>query len=230
MSKRKKRNKARSMQEFRIDPKTEGQEEYWEALNDDSVKYLAVTGPAGSGKTILAAQRAADGFKSGEFDKIYLCRSLTAIAGEDPGFLKGDLDSKMSPWLAPLTEHLSKFMPDSISEHVSRGDIEFLPLAYVRGRSLDKCFVICTEAQNLTLESFKSILTRMDFRSKCIFDGDWNQNDRQDTLNKQTDFERVCHALINGLESFDWVEMGPEDVVRSRDIIKILELIEPLEA
>lgn len=228
MSKREKRRRAKQQQlreSYRVSPQSEGQEDYFESLSDSEIKYIAVTGFPGSGKSLLAAQRAAEGLRSGEFDKIYLSRSVTSMRGEDLGFLKGDLNSKMSPWLAPLTEHLKKFLGNDLKSYLDSGAIEFLPLAQIRGRSLDKAFIIVTEAQNLSFEAFKCILTRLDYRSKVVFDGDFEQNDLQNR-GIITDFEKICRALDGELNSFEWIQMDERDVIRSKDIVQILKLLE----
>jgi phosphate starvation-inducible PhoH-like protein len=210
------------LSQYRVEPKTENQKIYKEALDDVTIKYLAVSGIAGSGKSLLLAQRAAQGIVKEEFDKIYVCRSVTPIKGESIGYLKGDMESKMLPWLAPALQHLEKFFLD-LEWCVNSGIIEFLPLAQIRGRSLDRSIVICEEAQNMSLEILECLLTRVDSRSKLILNGDFKQNDK--SRSDMTDFERVCRAL-DGMDGFEWVKMGPEDVVRNKQIVEILDRLE----
>jgi phosphate starvation-inducible PhoH-like protein len=222
MSNKKSKRRTQIFKPYYIRPKTNGQELYEEALEDDSIRYLAVSGPSGSGKTLFACRQAARALNNGQ--TVYISRSVTPIKKEELGFTPGSVDDKMADWLLPITEHLKKFVPN-VSELVQSGRIKSLPLATVRGRSLENCFVLVTEAQNLSFETIKCLLTRIDFRSKLVLDGDFCQND---TRKVQTDFQRVTDKLIP-LESFDHIALYGEDVVRSKDIVEILELLEGME-
>ena len=213
---------SKRQQEYTVSPKSENQKQYVKALDDRRIKYVAATGFAGTGKSLLAAQRAGQGLVKGHFHKIVLCRSVTPIKGESLGYLKGDMNQKLEGWLCPITEHLKKFIPN-YSKRVESGDIEFVSLAQIRGRSFDNCIVIAEEAQNMSFDILKCLLTRMGSKSKLLMNGDVNQSDV-----RHNDFYDVCEALTP-LHSFKWIELGKEDIFRSDDIAEILELLEPLE-
>ncbi len=219
-------DKTDGMTTFKVEPKTEGQKIYFEALFDPKIKYLAATGPAGCGKSYLSTYSALEGLRKEEFNKIYISRSVTGIKGEALGFLPGNSDEKMEEWLLPILDHGEK-MVQGLDQIINSGRIEFLPLAYIRGRSIDRSIVLVTEAQNLSFEVLKCLLTRIDFRSKLILEGDWTQNDRT-SANGQTDFEKVCRAM-DGMHSFELVEMDKRDIIRSKDIAEILDRLEKFE-
>lgn len=223
MSKRR-RSKDTPPSIYKVEPQTDNQQIYYDLLENWKITHLAVSGPSGSGKSLLACQRAAKGLLSGEYDKIYLSRSITPIAGENLGHLPGSAREKMHDWLLPLTEHLVKFLPD-VEMRIDYGQIEYLPLAQIRGRSLHKCFLLVTESQNLTLDLLEAIITRTDDRSKLVLDGDFRQNDRR---TKFTDYERLCQKFQGRLSNFAWAQLGREDIMRSKHIQGMLDLIDEI--
>jgi len=208
---------------YQITPKTQGQRDYWDALNDQRINYIAVTGFSGSGKTILACQYAAQQYLAGKFNKIIICRSLEPVSQENGcGYLKGDAKEKLSPWLAPILQHLQKFLPD-LEREIALENVEMIPVDMMRGRSFDCCVVICTEAQNLSMPMLKCLLTRPDADSLLILDGDLDQTDR---LNSET--ENLYTELLK-LPSFAWIEMAEQDVVRNPgNIVEIVKIFKKL--
>ena len=158
-----------------IKPKTEGQKKYIELIRDKMIVFGI--GPAGTGKTYLAMAMAIEAFKRDEVGKIILTRPAIE-AGEKLGFLPGDLQSKVDPYLRPLYDALYQIMgAESYLRNAEKGLIEVAPLAYMRGRTLDKSFIILDEAQNTTPAQMKMILTRIGFGSKVIVTGDLTQKD-----------------------------------------------------
>lgn len=208
-----------------LEAKTENQHKYIDALNDPKIRYIFCTGLPGTGKTILACQAAIQALMKERYSKILCCRSTIGIAGQGLGWLPGELNSKLYAWLLPITEHADKFVMN-LEELVNNGRIDFVSLEHVRGRSLEDAFVITTEAQNLSFDVLKCLLTRVDYRSKLILDGDFNQNDMK--KKGRTDFEKVCEAL-DGMDSFRHIQFTKEDIIRSKDIAEILERLEKVE-
>lgn len=220
MSKRRKNKDSNHQFTFKFKPLTEGQQYYYNALNDHDLNYLAISGPSGTGKTVLAMQRAAADLIEGRINKIYLATSVTPIAGESIGYLKGGVNEKLSSWMLPMTDHLSKFIPD----HAKRGDIEYISLAQIRGRDIKNSILIIDEAQNLSFDVLKASITRLCGDSRLFLLGDFKQSDK----GKYTDFEKLCKKLST-LDCFKWVELYREDIVRSEHLGEIIELLEELE-
>ena len=165
----------RTIQGKPIKPKTAGQQKYIDLIRQKMIVFGV--GPAGTGKTYLAMAMAIDAFKKDEVNKIILTRPAIE-AGENLGFLPGDLQSKVDPYLRPLYDALYQIMgAESYLKNVEKGLIEVAPLAYMRGRTLDNSFIILDEAQNTTPAQMKMFLTRIGFGSKVIVTGDLTQKD-----------------------------------------------------
>lgn len=161
-----------------VKPKTLGQKKYIETIRKNTIT-LGV-GPAGTGKTYLAVAMAVTAFRAKEINRIILTRPAVE-AGEKLGFLPGDLQSKVDPYLRPLYDALFDMLgAENFQKHQERGDIEVAPLAYMRGRTLDDSFIILDEAQNTTTEQMKMFLTRLGFNSKMVVTGDITQIDLPD--------------------------------------------------
>ena len=161
-----------------IKAKTFGQKRYLEAITKNTITIGV--GPAGTGKTYLAVAMAVKAFKAKEISRIILTRPAVE-AGEHLGFLPGDLQSKVDPYLRPLYDALFQMLgPELFARCQERGDIEVAPLAYMRGRTLDDSFIILDEAQNTTKEQMKMFLTRLGFNSKVVVTGDITQSDLPD--------------------------------------------------
>lgn len=204
-----------------VKPKTLGQKKYIETIRNNTIT-LGV-GPAGTGKTYLAVAMAVTAFRAKEINRIVLTRPAVE-AGEKLGFLPGDLQSKVDPYLRPLYDALFDMLgAENFQKHQERGDIEVAPLAYMRGRTLDDSFIILDEAQNTTTEQMKMFLTRLGFNSKMVVTGDVTQIDLPD--GKRSGLKEAMKILKN-IDDIGLVRFSEKDVVRHRlvqDIIKAYE-------
>ncbi len=201
-----------------VSPKTVGQKKYIQTIQKNTIT-LGV-GPAGTGKTYLAVAMAVKAFKAGTVERIILTRPAVE-AGEKLGFLPGDLQNKVDPYLRPLYDALFDFLgAESFLKYQERGNIEVAPLAYMRGRTLDESFIILDEAQNTTREQMKMFLTRLGFGSKIIITGDVTQIDLPD--NKKSGLLEAMKVLKN-IDDIGMVRFSEKDVVRHKlvqDIVK----------
>ena len=204
-----------------VKPKTLGQKKYIDSINGNTI-VLGV-GPAGTGKTYLAVAMAVKAFRAHEINKIILTRPAVE-AGEKLGFLPGDLQNKVDPYLRPLYDALFEMRgPDSFAKQQERGCIEVAPLAYMRGRTLDDSFIILDEAQNTTPEQMKMFLTRLGFNSKIVITGDITQIDLPDSRRSGL-IEAM--KILKDVEDISIVRFTEKDVVRHKlvqDIIKAYE-------
>lgn len=204
-----------------VKPKTVGQKKYIDAISKNTI-VLGV-GPAGTGKTYLAVAMAVKAFKAHEINKIILTRPAVE-AGEKLGFLPGDLQNKVDPYLRPLYDALFDMLgAESFAKQMERGCIEVAPLAYMRGHTLDDAFIILDEAQNTTREQFKMFLTRLGFNSKMVITGDITQIDLPDSRKSGLiDAMRV----LKGINDIEITRFSEKDVVRHKlvqDIIRAYE-------
>ena len=207
-----------------IKPKTLGQKKYIQAIKDNTVTFGV--GPAGTGKTYLAVAMAVTAFRAKEVNRIILTRPAVE-AGEKLGFLPGDLQSKVDPYLRPLYDALFDMLgAENFQNYQERGAIEVAPLAYMRGRTLDDSFIILDEAQNTTPEQMKMFLTRLGFRSKMVVTGDITQIDLPD--GKKSGLKTVLN-ILKDVDDIAITYFNQKDVVRHRlvqDIIKAYEKYE----
>ncbi len=207
-----------------IKPKTLGQRKYTEAIKNNTITFGV--GPAGTGKTYLAVAMAVTAFRAKEVNRIILTRPAVE-AGEKLGFLPGDLQSKVDPYLRPLYDALFDMLgAENFQRYQERGSIEVAPLAYMRGRTLDDSFIILDEAQNTTAEQMKMFLTRLGFNSKMVVTGDITQIDLPE--GKKSGLTTVLNILKN-VDDIEIVRFNQKDVVRHRlvqDIIKAYEKYE----
>ena len=200
-----------------IKPKTLGQKGYVKAIAKNTVT-LGV-GPAGTGKTYLAVAMAVKAYKAKEIDRIILTRPAVE-AGEKLGFLPGDLQSKVDPYLRPLYDALFDMLgAETTHRYLERGDIEIAPLAYMRGRTLDDSFIILDEAQNTTPEQMKMFLTRLGFNSKMVVTGDVTQIDLPD--GKMSGLKQVM-KILKGVEDIAICTFSQQDVVRHQLVQRII--------
>ena len=207
-----------------IKPKTFGQKRYVDAIRNHMIVFGV--GPAGTGKTYLAMAMAIRAFKNDEVSKIILTRPAIE-AGEKLGFLPGDLQSKVDPYLRPLYDALYQIMgPDSYLKNVEKGCIEVAPLAYMRGRTLDNAYIILDEAQNTTPAQMKMFLTRIGFGSKVIVTGDLSQKDLPD--NAKSGLEHSL-KILNKIDDIAVCELTSKDVVRHPLVQKIVEAYDKYE-
>jgi len=160
-------------------PKSIAQEEYIDLLEDQNKLIVFATGPAGTGKTMLAVLAAIKALKEGVTNKIIIARPAVAVENEQHGFLPGDLTAKMEPWVIPILDIMGEYYhPAEIKKMIENKELEFAPLAYLRGRTFNNAWVIFDEAQNSSINQMKMILTRLGNNSKMIITGDLNQLDR----------------------------------------------------
>ncbi len=204
-----------------VKPKTLGQKKYVDAISNNTI--VMGIGPAGTGKTYLAVAMAVKAFKAHEVSRIILTRPAVE-AGEKLGFLPGDLQTKVDPYLRPLYDALFDMMgPENFARYLEKGSIEVAPLAYMRGRTLDDSFIILDEAQNTTKEQIKMFLTRLGFSSKMVITGDITQIDLPET--KKSGLIDAMKTLKN-IDDIEITKFSDKDVVRHKlvqDIIKAYE-------
>lgn len=208
-----------------IKPKTIGQKEYVDAIRDKMIVFGM--GPAGTGKTYLAMAMAITAFKREEVSRIILTRPAIE-AGEKLGFLPGDLQSKVDPYLRPLYDALYQIMgADSFQRNMEKGLIEVAPLAYMRGRTLDNAFIILDEAQNTTPAQMKMFLTRIGFGSKVVVTGDATQKDLAPNTKSGLD---VALKVLKNIEEIGVCTLTSKDVVRHPLVQKIVQAYENYES
>lgn len=200
-----------------IKPKTVGQKKYVEAINDNTIVFGI--GPAGTGKTFLAVAMAVKALRNKQVSRIILTRPAIE-AGEKLGFLPGDLQSKIDPYLRPLYDALFEMMgQETYAKLIEKGIIEIAPLAYMRGRTLDDSFIILDEAQNSTFEQMKMFLTRLGFNSKAVVTGDPSQIDLP--YGQKSGLVAACD-ILSEIEDIKIHRFSEKDVVRHRLIQKII--------
>lgn len=208
-----------------VKPKTLGQKQYVDAIRRHMITFGL--GPAGTGKTYLAMAMAITAFKNDEVGRIILTRPAIE-AGEKLGFLPGDLQSKVDPYLRPLYDALYQIMgAESFAKNMEKGLIEVAPLAYMRGRTLDNAYIILDEAQNTTPAQMKMFLTRIGFGSKVIVTGDASQKDLSPDAQSGLD---VALRVLGRVEDIAFCELTSRDVVRHPLVQKIVKAYEVYEA
>ncbi|NPV52796.1 MAG: PhoH family protein [Firmicutes bacterium] len=207
-----------------VRPKTLGQKRYVDAIRRSGLVFAI--GPAGTGKTYLAMAMAIAALKSREVSRIVLTRPAVE-AGERLGFLPGDLQDKVDPYLRPLYDAIYDILGAEIfQKYMEKGIIEVAPLAYMRGRTLDDSFIILDEAQNTTHEQMKMFLTRLGFGSKAVVTGDITQIDLP--RRKFSGLEEV-QAILRGIDGIEFIYLTDQDVVRHELVQKIIRAYEKFE-
>lgn len=208
-----------------IKPKTLGQKNYVDAIRRNMIVFGL--GPAGTGKTYLAMAMAITAFKNDEVSRIILTRPAIE-AGEKLGFLPGDLQSKVDPYLRPLYDALYQIMgAESFAKNMEKGLIEVAPLAYMRGRTLDNAYIILDEAQNTTPAQMKMFLTRIGFGSKVVITGDSSQKDLPAGSKSGLD---IAARVLNKIEGIAFCNLTSKDVVRHPLVQKIVKAYDDFEA
>ena len=207
-----------------VKPKTLGQKKYVDLIRNNTIVFGV--GPAGTGKTYLAMAMAITAFKNNEVNRIILTRPAIE-AGEKLGFLPGDLQQKVDPYLRPLYDALFEIMgAENFNKNMEKGLIEVAPLAYMRGRTLDNAFIVLDEAQNTTPEQMKMFLTRIGYGSKAVITGDTTQIDlgegKKSGLNEAT-------RILSGIEDIGCIVLTNKDVVRHPLVQKIILAYEKAE-
>ncbi|MBQ7962125.1 MAG: PhoH family protein [Clostridia bacterium] len=207
-----------------VKPKTLGQKKYIESIKNNTIVFGV--GPAGTGKTYLAVAMAVNAFRAKEITRIILTRPAVE-AGEKLGFLPGDLQQKVDPYLRPLYDALFDMLgAESFQKYQEKGNIEVAPLAYMRGRTLDDSFIILDEAQNTTPEQMKMFLTRLGVNSKIVVTGDITQIDLPD--GKKSGLIEATRILKN-VDDIQTVRFSEKDVVRHRLVMDIIKAYEKNE-
>ncbi len=208
-----------------IKPKTLGQKAYVDAIRNKMIVFGL--GPAGTGKTYLAMAMAITAFKNNEVERIILTRPAIE-AGEKLGFLPGDLQSKVDPYLRPLYDALYQIMgAESFTKNMEKGLIEVAPLAYMRGRTLDNAYIILDEAQNTTPAQMKMFLTRIGFGSKVVITGDMSQKDLAPGTKSGLD---VASKVLGKIDDIAFCSLTNRDVVRHPLVQKIVKAYEDYES
>lgn len=207
-----------------VKPKTLGQKKYVELIKNNTIVFGI--GPAGTGKTYLAMAMAITAFKNNEVDRIILTRPAIE-AGEKLGFLPGDLQQKVDPYLRPLYDALYEIMgAENFMKNMEKGAIEVAPLAYMRGRTLDNAFIVLDEAQNTTPEQMKMFLTRIGYGSKAVITGDITQIDLSE--GKRSGLMEAT-KILSGIEDIGIIRLTNRDVVRHPLVQKIILAYEKVE-
>jgi len=216
---------ARRIRVFRrgrsIQPKTRGQQEYVTAIDRSDLVFCI--GPAGTGKTYLAVAKAVDALRQEKIDRVALVRPAVE-AGEKLGFLPGDLEAKVNPYLRPLYDALHDMMePNQIRRSMDNGVIEVIPLAFMRGRTLGRSFVILDEAQNCTIRQMKMFLTRIGLNSNVVVTGDVSQGDLP-----EGEMSGLIHAekILKDISGIEFVYLDKSDIVRHPLVQLIVEAFE----
>jgi phosphate starvation-inducible protein PhoH and related proteins len=203
-----------------VRPKSSGQKRYVDAIRDNVITFGV--GPAGTGKSWLAVATAVQALQAKQVDRIILTRPAVE-AGERLGFLPGDLMAKVDPYLRPLYDALYDMVePEGAARLLERGTVEVAPLAFMRGRTLNKSFIILDEAQNTTPEQMKMFLTRIGFGSKAVITGDTTQVDVPGGRSGLSGLEEV----LDGIEGLAWVKLSSKDVVRHPIVQRIVDAYE----
>lgn len=214
-------------------PRNISQKKYMEILNDFSQKIVIATGPAGSGKTLLATEMGIKNFLEGKYEKLIFVRPAITT-DEDIGFLPGTLEDKLGPFIRPLYDILYNYItPQEVKELIDEKIIEIAPLAYMRGRTFKKCWIIADEMQNSSISQMKMMLTRLGEGTRLIITGDLEQNDRHDEINGLQDFlfrfknkTNILDLDTNHrtLESITSLEFNTNDIERSEVVKEVLNI------
>jgi phosphate starvation-inducible protein PhoH and related proteins len=214
-------------------PRSENQKQYVSHLQNDDVPVVFGIGPAGCGKTLFACVTAIEGLKRGDFQKIILTRPIVPVEEEELGFLPGTLVKKMDPWTRPLMDiFLEFFSQQELDFMINSGVIEISPLAYMRGRTFKRCFIIADEMQNSTPNQMLMLTTRIGNDSKMVITGDLKQSDRSSDKNGLLDVMNKIHDYkgrnVGDGVGIEIVVMNHSDIERSPIVSKILDIYNPV--
>ena len=205
-------------------PKSLNQEEYVSLLTDPSKYIVFATGPAGTGKTMLAMLAGIKAYKEGEVSKIVLTRPAVGVDDEKHGFLPGDINAKMEPWTRPLFDVMHEYWsPKEVTRMLEEQTIEIAPLAYMRGRTFKDSWIVADEMQNATPGQMKMLLTRLGEGSKIVVTGDTRQADRKELDNGLLNFKRLVEAYQDS-KYIDGVEFAARDIMRHKAVAEVLNI------
>lgn len=209
---------------IRLTPKTLSQETYIDLLTDPKKIIVFATGPAGTGKTMLAVLAALQAFRAGECSRIVITRPAVGVDDEKHGFLPGDLNAKMEPWTRPIIDYIQEYYrPVEVTKMLEEQQIEISPLAFMRGRTFKNAWIIADEMQNATPSQMKMLLTRLGEGSKIVVTGDTRQADRNDADNGLLDFKRLVESYRK-CEYVSGVEFTGRDVMRHPAVLEVLKI------
>jgi len=211
-------------QNVQLIPRSLNQEEYIDHLLNPEKLMVFATGPAGTGKTMLAVLAALKAFKQGDIEKIIVTRPAVGVDDEKHGFLPGDLNAKMEPWTKPIFDVMEEYYsPKTIKQYLEEGVIEISPLAFMRGRTFKKAFIIADEMQNATPNQMKMLLTRLGEGSQMVITGDIKQADRKDKDNGLLDFKQLLAKFKNS-EYIALTEFINQDIERHPAVKEVLDI------
>ena len=207
-----------------IVPRNENQEEYLELLMDESISIVIATGPAGTGKTLLAMQAAIKALKERQIEKIVVTRPAVGVEDEKHGFLPGSLTQKMEPWTKPLFDVLHEYYSVRETAHMVTDEIiEICPLAFMRGRTFKNAYIIADEMQNATPNQMKMLLTRIGEGSRILVTGDVKQTDRRVGDNGLLDFQKLLYGFRDA-EHVAGIEFTLRDIERHPAVEEVLRI------
>jgi phosphate starvation-inducible PhoH-like protein len=218
--------KSKYKKEVKIEPRTDGQAGYVTLIEDNDITIC--NGKAGTGKTLLAVGMALHLLKDrpDKYTRIVMVRPAVTVKGEDLGFLPGDIEDKMKPFMMPMIDSLKFFMQNSdVLGLMDSGVVEISPISHMRGRTFNNCIIIFDEAQNSTFSQMKMVVTRIGFNTKLIIEGDVTQSDL-DSADGVTNGLRDAMTRFKGLEGVGICTLGSEDIVRSPILNRIIDTYE----
>jgi len=215
---------AKTRRSINLVPKSRNQETYIDLLEDPQRLIIFATGPAGTGKTMLAVLAALKAFRAGDCSKIVITRPAVGVDDEQHGFLPGTLNQKMEPWTRPIFDIMEEYYrPQELTRMLDEKYIEISPLAYMRGRTFKNSWIIADEMQNATPSQMKMLLTRLGEGSKVVVTGDTRQADRKENDNGLLDFQRLV-ADYSSCKYVAGVEFAGRDIQRHPAVAEILKI------